>query len=331
MIHEEAIRHTTAELEAFPEVVDQLGWREGLIRAALSARGLDPSTLASVVGRGGLVKPLESGTYRVDEAMCADLRRGLQGSHASNLGGLLAWSIGGSYNVPAYVVDPPAIDELDPVARISGLPELPRRSLVHALNLKAVARRAACELGKPYAELNLVLAHLGGGISICPQRRGRMVDVNNANESGPLAPERAGTLPASALVKLAYLGKYSERELLQRVAGRGGLMAHLGTNDAREVEARIAQGDAHAELVYRAMAYGIAKEIGAMATVLCGEVDAVVITGGLAHSALLVGWVTERVRFIAPVLVYPGEEELRSLAAGALRVLRGEEQARTYA
>lgn len=331
MIHEEAIRHTTAELEAFPEVVDQLGWREGLIRAALSARGLDPSTLAAVVGRGGLVKPLESGTYRVDEAMCADLRRGLQGSHASNLGGLLAWSIGGSYNVPAYVVDPPAIDELDPVARISGLPELPRRSLVHALNLKAVARRAACELGKPYAELNLVLAHLGGGISICPQRRGRMVDVNNANESGPLAPERAGTLPASALVKLAYLGKYSERELLQRVAGRGGLMAHLGTNDAREVEARIAQGDAHAELVYRAMAYGIAKEIGAMATVLCGEVDAVVITGGLAHSALLVGWVTERVRFIAPVLVYPGEEELRSLAAGALRVLRGEEQARTYA
>lgn len=330
MTYEEVIRHTTVELEAFPEVVDQLDWREGLVRAALSARGLDPSILAAVVGRGGLVKPLESGTYLVDEAMCADLRRGLQGSHASNLGGLLAWSIGGRYNVPAYVVDPPAIDELDPVARISGLPELPRRSLVHALNLKAVARRAARELGKAYAELNLVLAHLGGGISICPQRRGRMVDVNNANESGPLAPERAGTLPACDLVKLAYSGRYSERELLQRIAGRGGLMAHLGTNDAREVEARIAQGDAHAELVYRAMAYGIAKEIGAMAAVLCGEVDAVVITGGLAHSELLVGWVTERVRFIAPVLVYPGEEELRSLAAGALRVLRGEERARTY-
>jgi butyrate kinase len=229
------------------------------------------------------------------------------------------------------MVDPVSVDEFEPVARVAGLPGFERRSLSHALNLKAMARVAADRLGQPYEAVNLVVAHMGGGISVSAHRRGRMVDVNQALDgTGPFSPERAGGLPVGDVMRLAYSGRYTYDELFALVTRRGGLLAHLGTNDAREVERRIGAGDEHAELVYRAMAYQIAKEIGLMATVLMGDVQAVVLTGGLAHSTLLVPWIAERVEWIAPVIVLPGHQEMLAMARGALRVLRGQEQAKEY-
>jgi butyrate kinase len=228
-------------------------------------------------------------------------------------------------------VDPVCVDEFDDIARVSGLPEIERRSLSHALNLKATARRAARELGKRYDEVNLVVVHLGGGISVSPHRRGRMVDVNQALDgTGPFAPERAGGLPLGDVVRMCYSGDYTYEQMIKKITGRGGLVAHLGTNDAREVEQRIEKGDQHAKLIYQAMAYQIAKEIGLMATVLKGDVDAIVLTGGLARSEMLVDWIVERVEWIAPMMIYPGEDEMLAMAQGALRVLRGEEEARDY-
>jgi butyrate kinase len=257
--------------------------------------------------------------------------------HASNLGAIIAHEIAARVGVPSFIVDPVSVDEFDPIARISGLPEIERRSLSHALNLKATARRAAQDLGAPYEALNLIGVHLGGGITVSAHRKGRMVDVNQALDgTGPFSPERSGGLPVGDVVRMCYgVPPYEDvqltyAEMFQKIAGRGGLVAHLGTNDAVEVERRIDAGDEHARLIYEAMAYQIAKEIGLMATVLKGVVDAIYITGGLAHSARLVGWIRERTSWIAPVCVYPGEDEMLALAQGALRVLRGEEQAKTY-
>jgi butyrate kinase len=257
--------------------------------------------------------------------------------HASSLGALLAFKVAAQVGVPAYVVDPVSVDEFDDLARVSGLPEIERKSLSHALNLKAVARRAASELGKPSSALHLVVVHLGGGISVTVHRRGRMVDVNQALDgTGPFAPERAGGLPVGDVVRMCfgvppYQGlNLTYEQMFRKLAGRGGLVAHLGTNSALEVERRIADGDDDARLIYEAMAYQIAKELGAMATVLNGDVDAVVITGGVAHSQMLLDWIRPRVAWIAPVLVYPGEDEMLALAQGVLRVLRGEEEAREY-
>ena len=300
---------------------------EGIIRE----RNLDLQSLSAVVGRGGPFKPLESGTYKVSDKLLYDVKIGnVQADHISNIGVLLAHEIAEKAGVFAFFVDPVSVDEFEPVARISGIPELERKSLLHALNVKATAYKAAKDLGRSLSELNLIVAHLGGGISICPIRKGRIVDVNNANEGGPFSPERAGSLPVSSLVKLCYSEKFTYPEMKRRIVGNGGLVAYLGTNDIREVEKRIAEGDAKAKLIYQAMAYQIAKEIGSMAAVLNGEIDAILLTGGAAHSSMLTGWIKEKVSFLGPIYVYPGENEMEALAMGVLRVLKGEEQLKEY-
>lgn len=324
------LKHTPEELGAFDRVWDQYLLRKDRITAFLSRSGIALASINAVVGRGGLLKPIPGGTYAVGAAMLEDLRRGIQGEHASNLGGILAYGIARVHGIAAFIVDPVSTDEMDAIARISGLPELARTSLCHALNMRWIGRRAAAELGKHYEESRLVIAHLGMGISVAAHRAGRIVDTNNANDSGPFTPERAGTLPVGDLVKLCFSAKHTERELIRRLTSQGGLYAHLGTKEIREVERRIEQGDPVAHLVYEAMAYQVSKEIGAMAVILKGDVDALVITGPLAHSSLLVGWIQERVSWIGRLLVYPGGDEMHALAAGALRVLRGQEEALAY-
>jgi butyrate kinase len=334
----ETLRHSNQEIGAFAHILDQFDFRLQTVLAFLQDRQIPLDSLAAVVGRGGLLRPIPSGTYLVNERMLAELRqRDKEREHASNLGALLAHEVARRVDVPAFIVDPVCVDEFDDIARVSGLPEIERKSLSHALNVKAVSRRAAKDLGRPYAELNLVVTHLGGGISVTAHRRGRMVDVNQALDgTGPFAPERAGGLPVGDVVRICFgVSPYEDfhltyEQMFKKIAGQGGLVAHLGTSSAVEVEERIAAGDEHARLVYEAMGYQIAKEIGAMATVLKGDVDALVITGSLAHSAMLVEWVKERVGWIAPVLVYPGEDEMLALAQGALLVLEGDEEAKTY-
>lgn len=327
----EAIEHSPEELAAFERIWDQYLMRKDKVAAFLQRHGISQQSLAAVVGRGGLLKPIPGGTYRVNAAMLEDLRRGVQGEHASNLGGILAYGIAHTLGIEAFIVDPVSTDELDVVARISGLPDLQRTSLTHALNMRWMGHKAAAELGKRYEECRLVIAHLGMGISVSAHRGGKIVDTNNANESGPFSPERAGTLPVGDLVRLCFSGKHTERELIRRLTSQGGLVAYLGTRDTDEVERRIELGDPVARLVYEAMAYQIAKEIGAMAVALQGQIDAVVLTGPLAKSAVLVGWIRERTAWIGRMLVYAGGAEMSALAAGALRVLRGEEEAGEYA
>jgi len=330
-IGSENIFHPASELTGFERIIDQKAFRSGLILNFLEKNSVDPDALDAVVGRGGLLKPIPGGTYRVDRALLRDLEIGVQGEHASNLGGLLAHEIASRVRVPAFIVDPVVVDELEDIARISGMPEIPRRSIFHALNQKACARLAAAGLGKAYEACNLVVAHLGGGISIGAHRRGRVVEVNNALDGeGPITPERAGTLPAGGLLELAFSGGPSRSELKKKLTGRGGMLAHLGTNDLREVESRMAGGDEKARLVFKAMALSIAKQIGACAAVLAGEVDAVVLTGGLAHSGAFLAEIRRYIDFLGRIVVIPGEDEMAALALGALRVLRGEERALNY-
>lgn len=327
----ETLRHAPEELSRFGDIMEQYEFRKELIAAALEKRGISVRSLAAVVGRGGLLRPIPSGVWRVTPAMIADLRAPSRVKHASNLGALIAAEIAREAGCPAFIVDPIVVDEMDPVARFSGLPEVPRRSVFHALNHKAIARKAAAALGKAYTEVNLIVAHMGGGITVGAHRAGRVIDVTNGLDGeGPFTPERAGGLPAAEVVRLAFTGQFSEAELLQRLVRRGGMVAYLGTNDAIEVERRVDSGDEKARLVYEALAYQVAKDIGAMAAVLKGSVDAVVLTGGLAYSERLVGWIKERIGFLGKVLVYPGENELEALAFGALRVVSGEEEAFIY-
>lgn len=327
----ETIHHSAEELAAFPHIADQYAFRRDAVLSLLDEQGIRLDSLDAVVGRGGILRPIPSGTYRVNDKMLDELRHPKVREHASNLGAIIADEIARRAGIPAFIVDPVCVDEFDDIARISGLPEIERRSLSHALNLKAAARRAARELGQRYDQVNLVVVHLGGGISVTAHRRGRMVDVNQALDgTGPFAPERAGGLPVGDVIRLCYSSKYTYEEMIKKIAGRGGLVAHLGTNDARQVERRIEEGDQHARLIYQAMAYQIAKEIGLMATVLKGDVDAIVLTGGLARSKMLVAWIVERVEWIAAVMIYPGEDEMLAMAQGVLRVLRGEEEARDY-
>jgi butyrate kinase len=283
-----------------------------------------------VVARGGLLKSMPGGTYKVTDVMIEDLKIGIQGEHASNLGGIIARGIAEQEGIPALIVDPVASDELEDIARISGLPEVPRRSLVHALNIKAVARRAARDMGKGYTDFNFIIAHLGGGISIAPLNKGRIVDVNGADDGGPFSPERTGGLPVGELIKMCYSGKYTMPEMRKKILGKSGLVAYLGTNNARDVVKMIESGDKNADLIFDAMSYQIAKEIGSMAAVLKGEVDAIVLTGGIAYSELLCERIRKRVGFIAPVKIYPGEDEMLALAEGAVRILNGEEKAKIY-
>lgn len=329
---EQTLRHTAEELKGYGRIIDQYQFRMEIILAFLQKAGFDLGTLSAVVGRGGILKPIVGGTYLVNDLMVRDLTDGVQGEHASNLGGIIAREIADKLGLPAYIVDPVAVDELSPHARISGLPEIERRSIWHALNQKAVVRRAAAELGLDYEKDNFIGVHLGGGISVAAHEKGRAVDVNNAlHGDGPFSPERAGGLPVGDLVGLCYSGKYTQGEIGKKLAGQGGLVAYLGLNDGRAIQARIEAGDERARLVYEAMAYQIAKEIGSAAAVLKGGVEAIVLSGGLANDrAYLVPWIVERVSFIAPVKVYPGEFEMLALAQGGLRVLDSREEAREY-
>jgi len=331
LLFEKKIGHSSQELSNFNKIIDQYRFRQDIILSFLKEKRINLSTLHAVVGRGGLLRPIASGTYRINEKMLGDLRSGAMGEHASNLGGLLAYGIAGNLSIPSYIVDPVVTDEMKPVARISGIPEIPRISIFHALNQKAIARKAALDLGKKYEKLNFIVAHLGGGISVGVHYKGKVIDVNNAlNGEGPFTPERSGGVPVGRLVELCFSGKFSKDEMMKKVKSKGGLVAYLNTNDVREVLKMINQGDKKAKLIFEAMAYQVAKEIGAGATVLKGQIDAIILTGGIAYNNDFVNMVRDRVSFLSLVMVYPGEEEMLSLCEGALRVLKGEEVEKLY-
>ncbi len=330
-LKEETIRHSSEVLSSYKSTLDQLEYRKELIVKFLEANQVQVKELSAVVGRGGTFKALESGTYGVSKKMINDIRAGnVQADHPSNLGAMIAHELVSGTNVPAYIVDPVSVDEFIPEARISGLPEIKRVSLAHALNMKMVARKAAKRMGHRYEEINLIIVHLGSGISVGSSIKGKMIDVNNANDMGPFSPQRTGALPVTGLVKLCYSGKYTQKEMMDLLTKKGGLLAHLGTENVEEVEKRMEGGDEKAKLIYHAMVYQIAKEIGAMATTPDGKVDAIVLTGGIANSKKLTDSITRKVEFIAPVMVFPGEDELEALTRGALRVLSGEEKAKEY-
>ncbi len=330
-IFKKNISHPTEELQKFSKIIDEYEFRKGVIVSSLKEESFCLKNFSAIVGRGGLLKPIKSGTYRVNKLMIDTLKKGEFGEHASNLGAIIAYEIGEEFGIPSFIVDPVVVDEMDEIARISGMPEIERRSIFHALNQKAVARAAAKKIGKKYEESSFIIAHLGGGISVGAHKNGKVIDVNNAlNGDGPFTPERTGGLPAWQLVELALSGKFTKDELKKKIKGKGGVVAYLGTNDMREVEKRVIEGDKDAELIFKAMAYQVAKEIGALSTVLKGKIDAIILTGGLAYSEIFVSWVKERVDFIANFIVFPGEDEMRALAEGALRVLRGEEEAKEY-
>jgi len=330
IVLKKVVEHQGAALQDFSRVIDQFQYRSDLITDALKEANIPLESLDAVVARGGLLKPMQGGTYAVNELMLADLKKAERGEHASNLGAVIADNIAKSLGIPAFIVDPVAVDELQPVARVSGFPDLERGSMSHALNMKAVARKVAAELGKPYPEANLVVAHLGTGVSMSVHQGGKMIDIVDGKEEGAFSPDRCGGLPASQLVKLCYSGKYTYDEIKGKLFGSGGFYAYLGTKDARDLERMADEGDEKAELLLQAFCYQVAKDIGSLATVVKGKVDRIILTGGMAYSKKLVQDITERVAFIAPIVVIPGEEELESLSAGALRVLNGEEQAQAY-
>lgn len=327
----ENISHSRAELAVFGNILEQLSYRLQKIRDFLAAQGRSVQEFHAIVGRGGFLRPIAGGVYRINEAMLADLRTARYGAHASNLGAILACELAAGAPIPCFIVDPVTVDELDPVARITGRPEISRRSVFHALNQKATAKRFAASLGRKYEDLRLIVAHLGGGISVGCHRQGRVVEVNNALDGeGPFSPERAGSLPAGQFAELIS-GEAAYRPSIARMlAGQGGLVAHAGTNDLREVEGLIAAGDKKATNIYEAMIYQIARSIAAAAIPVCGKVDFILLTGGIAHSRQLTDKVKAYVEFIAPVVVLPGENELKALAEGAFRVLSATERYRTY-
>ncbi len=324
------LSHSAEELAEFSKITDQYKYREKMIHDWLKEIDIGTGQLAAVVGRGGLLRSMPGGTYKVTDAMIEDLNIGVQGEHASNLGGIIAKGIADPEGIPSFIVDPVAVDEFDDIARISGMPDLPRKSLVHALNIKAVARKAAKDMGRDIKDINLIAAHLGGGISIAPLLKGRIVDTNNAKDAGPFSPERAGGVPVGDIMRMCYSGKHTLSDMKKKTVGKAGLVGYLGTNDAREVVTMIEGGDKNADLIFDAMTYQIAKEIGAMAAVLMGKVDGIILTGGLAYSELLCERIIRRVGFIGPVKIYAGEFEMQALAEGADRVLKGEEKAKIY-
>jgi len=325
------LRHDAKEIEQYPDIFSQYGFRVKAITDYLDEKGIPLGSFDAFVGRGGLLKPIESGTYRISEEMLSDLKSGAYGQHASNLGGVLAHELAKESGKEAFIADPVVVDELQEVARISGMPEIRRRSIFHALNQKAVAKRYAKETGREYESLDLIVCHMGGGISTGAHHRGRVIDVNNALDGeGAFSPERSGGLPAGQLVDMCFSGMYSQQEIRKKITGRGGLVAYLGTNDARAVDNLAQSGDRQARLIFDAMAYQVSKDIAANAAVLKGRVDAIILTGGIAWSKSIVEMIRQSVGFIADVVVYPGEDELLALAEAALRVLDGEEEAKTY-
>ena len=330
-ILDETLRHSSEEIGKYATVCDQKDFRKAVILDVLKSKGMDIKDFDAIVGRGGLLKPIEGGTYTVNEKMLDDLKKAARGEHASNLGAMIADEIAKEVGAKSYIVDPVVVDELSDVARISGVPELPRTSIFHALNQKAVAKRYAKEKNKAYEDCNVIVVHMGGGVSVGAHTNGRIVDVNNALDGdGAFSPERSGGVPAGALVKMCFSGKYTEEEIRKKITGQGGLVAYLDTNDMRDVLKASAEGDEKAKLIYDAFIYQVSKDVGAMATVLKSNVEAIILTGGIAYSDVVVNSIKERVSFIAPVVVYGGEDEMLALAQGALRVLNGEEKAKEY-
>ena len=330
-ILDETLRHSSEEIGKYATVCDQKDFRKAVILDVLKSKGMDIKDFDAIVGRGGLLKPIEGGTYTVNEKMLDDIKKAARGEHASNLGAMIADEIAKEVGAKSYIVDPVVVDELSDVARISGVPELPRTSIFHALNQKAVAKRYAKEKNKAYEDCNIIVVHMGGGVSVGAHTNGRIVDVNNALDGdGAFSPERSGGVPAGALIKMCFSGKYTEAEVKKKITGQGGLVAYLDTNDMRDVLKASAEGDEKSKLIYDAFIYQVAKDVGAMATVLKGNVEAIILTGGIAYSDVVVNSIKERVSFIAPLVVYGGEDEMLALAQGALRVLNGEEEAKEY-
>lgn len=327
---EKTLLHNTDELKKFKSVSDQLNFRQEAVLGFLAEIGLKPQDFSCVMGRGGLLKPIEGGTYLVDDTMCRELLTPRK-EHASNLGALIAKEIAAAAGIKAFIADPVVVDEMEPLARISGLEGAERISIFHALNQKACARKVAEHLGRNYEECALIIAHLGGGISVAAHKQGKVIDVNNTLDGdGPFSPERAGSIPMCSLLDICFRNGADKKEIQRRLVGEGGLVSYLNTNDAREVEKRISAGDGKAKLIYEALAYQVAKEIGGCAAVLKGNAEAIVLTGGLAYSKMLTEWIRERVEFLAPVLIHPGEGEMEALALAGIRVLSGSEAYKIY-
>ncbi|THB67914.1 MAG: butyrate kinase [Gammaproteobacteria bacterium] len=326
-----SVEHSSAELAKFEKISDQFEYRKSIILSAIEKEGINIKEIAAVVGRGGLLKPMSGGTYAICQKMIDDLHLAERGEHASNLGALIAKAISVTIDCPAYIVDPVVVDEMNDIARYSGNPLLPRKSIFHALNQKRTARIVAAKIGKPYESSNIIVAHMGGGISVGVHADGKVVDVNNALDGeGPFTPERSGTVPVGQLVDLCFSAEYEKGSIKKMIKGNGGLTAYLGTNDLREVVRMMDSGNHEAENVFQAMVYQVAKSIGEMATVVCGKLDAIALTGGMAYSERLTQEITKRVGFIAEVIIIPGENEMESLRDGALRVLSGVDKAKEY-
>lgn len=331
LLFDETLRHSTEEIASYPSIFAQKDFRKDIILAFLMEKNFDINDLDFVVGRGGMLKPIPGGTYEVTESLLKDLEVGVQGQHASNLGGILAKEIGDSIGVPSYIVDPVVVDEMMDIARYSGCPELPRVSKFHALNQKAVAKRYAKEVGQKYEDLNLIVVHMGGGCSVGPHKNGRVIDIFNALDGdGAFSPERAGAVPPGALIKMCFSGKYNEQEIYKMIVGNGGFNAYVGTNDMRDVEKMVNDGDEKAAQTREAFILQMAKDIGSMACVLEGKVDQIIVTGGIAYDKVVVAGLKEKCEWIAPFTVYPGEDELLALAQGGLRVMNKEEQPMPY-
>lgn len=328
----QTLRHTSDELAPFEMVTDQFNFRKELILKELEGAEIPLNQIKIVMGRGGLLKPVESGIIAVNDMMVRDLESCSYGEHASNLGGLISYDLANSLpDAKAYISNPVVVDELNDLARLSGHPLLPRRSIFHALNQKAVAREHSKSIMRKYEDLNLIVVHLGGGITVGAHKKGRVIDVNQGLDGdGPYSPERTGTLPIGDMVRLCFSGEYSQKQIMKMIKGEGGLVAYLGTNSAYDVEQRIVAGDEEAKYIYDGMAYQIAKEIGGMVAVLRSDVDGILITGGIAHDKYFVNQIISYVHRMAPVHVYPGEDEMRALAMNGLRLINGEVEAREY-
>ncbi len=332
LLFEETLRHATEVIAQYDSIVAQKDFRKEVIAKVLEDNNFDIKTLDVVVGRGGLLKPIPGGTYAVTDELVRDLVEAKRGEHASNLGGIIAKDFADELGIPAYIVDPVVVDELQDVARLSGHPDMPRTSIFHALNQKAVAKRYAKEKGVKYEDLNLIVVHMGGGVSVGAHQNGKIIDVFNALDGdGAFSPERAGGIPNGELIRMCYSGKYTEKEMVKQLVGKGGYNAYLGTNDQRDVEdLAFKKNDEKAKLVLDAFIYQISKDIGAQATVLMGKIDQIIFTGGIAYSKYVIGELTKRVGFLGDITVYAGEDELLALAQGALRVLNKEEEAKVY-
>jgi butyrate kinase len=330
-LFDSAIEHSAMEIGKFPTIASQFEFREKAVRGVLEQKNFDLGLLEAVVGRGGLLHPIEGGVYRVNADMIADMKAARYGEHASNLGVLLADKIARGLGIPAYIADPVVVDELSDIARISGHALFRRKSIFHALNQKAVARRFANEHGRRYDDLTLIVAHMGGGVSVGLHQGGKVVDVNQAlNGEGPFSPERAGTLPTGDLVKLCFSGKFSESEVLRMLTGAGGLVSFIGSNDMREAEKLFKNRDNERGIFFLAFVYQVGKAIGALAAAASGKVDGILLTGGVAYSGEIIKRLSEMVSFIAPVAVYPGEGELEALARAGVSAISGTAQIVEY-